>query len=177
MGHIVAFYTCGNNPYVYENERGPMPFQWRTLLTWIAENPTEKEMRLGFLSSEAIPMDCVDVVYEYYPIAYKYTKDPETGAIHTRYAILCLDGRIRTGIIQTDIGVHIHEVVGMIKYISDIPTIHVEPPLAYTPRYYPRKQTKTRTAPQTTQRPNATGQQGSGRSGRRHQSKRRTRKH
>lgn len=173
-GHTVAFYTCGGNQYIYENERGPMPFAWRTLLTWIAENPSEKEMRLGFIDSAAIPMECVDVAYYFYPIAYKHIIHPETGATHLRYAILCMNGAIRTGTMQVSMVEYLYEVIGLIKYISDIPTGYVEPPLAYTPRYYPRKQTKKVTV--TATRPtNATGQRGSSR--RHHRSKHRTRKH
>lgn len=175
-GHVVAFYACGGNQYIYENVRGPMPYPWRSLLDWIEAHP-EEEMRLGFMRSDIIPIDCVDVIYDTFPIAYKYIKHPETGAKHMRFAIICMDGRVITGTISQDAEKYLYEIIDMVKFISDIPAVPVEGSLPYTQRYYPRKTLKataTATAPQTTQRPNATGQQGSGR---RHRSKRRTRKH
>lgn len=151
-GHAMAFYSCGGNDYVFDNNNGPLLFPWRRLFQWINDNP-EQEPRIGFIHSAYLT--CIKVNYAWFPIVYMNRTDPTTGARTVRIGVLCQDGPPQ--VIELPYRQNmVWFISDMIVFESTYSTLAVEkPPLV---ALFPRLK-----------------QKGSGRN--RNRSKRRTRKH
>jgi len=160
MAHAIAFYTCGGNEYIYENNLGPLPFPWTQLFRWVNEHK-EEELLIGFIDTSHLPMDCVDLIYEWYPIVYKIINDGAT----LKYGTFCLDGTLRMGEIPYN-PAKLYKITDMVRFTSAVDVKYLEPPPAKTSQHYPR--IIKRAVGGTRQRK---------REKQRKQSKRRTRKH
>jgi hypothetical protein len=151
--HAIAFYTCGGTDYVFDNEYGPIPFPWHTLFAGIKADPS-KELKIGFVNTSHL--DCVKTEYNTFPVLYIIDPGSSDAPSVLRMAVMCEDGPSKLVKIKyyPDI---LWVVTEMMVFDSDIQPAQAQPPVSKA--LFPRLK-----------------QKGTGRR-RRHQSKRRTRKH
>jgi hypothetical protein len=123
--HAIAFYTCGGNDYVFDNEYGPITFPWHRLFEGIKANPS-KGLKIGFVNTSYV--DCVSIDYNTFPVLYDIVPGPAHGAPSTlRMAVICQDGSLKLVKMEYAPGI-IWTVTEMIVFDSDIPTAHREAP-------------------------------------------------
>lgn len=135
--HAVAFYSCGGNQYIYDNNYGPLPFPWKQLFVWVHEN-RKYGLKIGFMDASHLPMPCMELIYEWYPVVYAISPDGQT----LMYSTICLNNTIYKSTIPYNPS-ELNKIVEMVKFRSEFPARYMETPPPKASHIYPRISKRT----------------------------------